>query len=1113
MKRPPSNLDKEIRCYKCNEIGHKANVCPKRAKINAVFETPAEGILVPVLLNNTKIYAILDTGASRTCVDLNYAKNIGCSLTTYEGSVQLATQTSHFDAFTTVVEVTCGKYSVSQEVLCFEMVGEAKMLLGRDLMATFNLEIRGIPLQFSVPNDVSAEMDFSVFISTVDSVVDKEILAKIKKEIADELMENSQVNRADLCKLPYAEVALETGVAAPVCKRQYKIANHLLDQIQERIDSWFSTGTITNAPIDSEWNSPLVAAPKKDEEGKYTKLRLCLDTRGLNSVLKDVYYNLPLIKDIFDKISGFKIASRLDLADSFNQLPIKINDRPKTTFTFMNKRFMFNGAPFGIKILTAHLQKVLTRLMEPFMGFVAIFVDDIVVFSDSVENHVTHLKLVIQALNQANLKLRAEKCLFGCTELVILGHVISGDTIRADPVKLSAFQDIPTPTTGKQLESFLGTTSYLRDYIPLYSRIAAPLEKFRKVKGSLSKYWDDECDNSFAAFKKILSTPPVLSMPDFSHEFTVGTDASNYGVGAVLYQEINGIKKYVSFASSALSPAQRNYPATKKELLAIVFALKKFREWLWGKHFTLYTDHMSLIYLFKNSEENNMLSNWADQILDYNFTVVHCPGITNVLPDYLSRIYCPQKDSNSRSRAEVLMTTTIPKKADYELRKFIRERFDKLEPEDDLKLDLLTKAHVVNHQGAEQLFKQVFTNGYYWSSLRKDCEELVNTCPQCLAFNVHKAGYHPLTTITASLPFDHVAIDLFGPLQETKNGCCYALILTDIATRFVCLAPLVDKSAMTIAQALYPIFCNFGFPKIMQSDNGTEFVNQVVAQFTKLVGISHRLIAPYHPEANGAAERHVALSKTLLSKLSGGDFTEWDKYLPSVQLGLNARISSRHKSTPFGLMFGRKLNSLINYSGTKSDPITEDELLRKSKLMVDIIYPITSSASEYNEKMVKSFSSGKRVMNELSPGTKVMIRNLDRTKKTSELFVGPYEIVKCEGGAYTVKDAAGTIHNSLITPKFIKVIKNKSIDDDDDDASYEVQRILAHRGAGEKREYLVRWKGYTSDHDSWEPLSNFNTREVIERYHAAKSLRAGQQRAKKSRGRSHLRTDKKAVNK
>ena len=367
-------------------------------------------------------------------------------------------------------------------------------------------------------------------------------------------------------------------------------------------------------------------------------------------------------------------------------------------------------------------------MLENFSGFVALFVDDIVVFSQSEEQHVDHLSLVIEALNNANLKLREEKCLFGCTKLTILGHIISGDTISADPFKLPAFQKLSAPTTGQQLESFLGTACYLRDYIPLFSRIAAPLEQIRKTKGSLVAVWTSECEQAFNTLKKVLCSPPVLSTPDFDHEFCVATDASNLGVGAVLYQNINNSVKYICFASSSLSPSQKNYPATKKELLGVVFALKKFRQWLWGGHFTLFTDHMSLVYLFNKSSENLMLSNWADYLLQYNFTVVHCPGVLNILPDYLSRMY-PNPNKLVAGTVEVNMVGEMPKKSVSELKQFIKERFDKEDP-GEKRSELMTRVHLLNHQGSEQLFKKLFDDGYFWNTIKRDCNDFVATCKE-----------------------------------------------------------------------------------------------------------------------------------------------------------------------------------------------------------------------------------------------------------------------------------------------------------------------------------------------------------------------------------------------
>ena len=272
----------KIKCYKCQEEGHKANNCPKKVKINAIVQESSNGIKIPLLVNGERIFAILDTGADRTCIDIDYARNdLKCELTKYCGDVLFAGCVSTNEFYTGIVEIVCGKYAISHEVICFKMIQDYSMLLGRDLMPVFNLEVVGIPLSFTVPKCSGSEMDFSECLAPiVDSVVSDEILAKIKEGIRDNLTENCQIIRADLCTLPYAVVALETGNAAPVCKRQYKIAHNLLIQIQERIDQWLQTGTISSAPIDSEWNSPLVAAPKKDEQGLYTKLRLCLDTRG-----------------------------------------------------------------------------------------------------------------------------------------------------------------------------------------------------------------------------------------------------------------------------------------------------------------------------------------------------------------------------------------------------------------------------------------------------------------------------------------------------------------------------------------------------------------------------------------------------------------------------------------------------------------------------------------------------------------------------------------------------------------------------------------------------------------------------------------------------------------
>uniref|UniRef100_A0A7S4HQ34 RNA-directed DNA polymerase n=1 Tax=Vannella robusta TaxID=1487602 RepID=A0A7S4HQ34_9EUKA len=601
-----------MQCYKCRSYGHIARNCPQ--SINVVSnQSSGNEVLVPLKLNEEYFEALLDTGADMTCIDSCVAKKLDLDVEVYEGEVNFA-GCSAGPVNCAMVVVSCGNNSFPAQVLVFDLVNNRKVLLGRDLLSVFGIEIRGIPLPFSVPNTCDEEV---VNPSRDDPAEDLESLAKLKDEIQSLLDINDNIDRADLCKLPYAEIEFNTGEAAPVCRRQYMIPYKMIPLVKEKIQSWLDIGTITFASVDSLWNSPLIVVPKKDSTGNYSAIRLCLDTRGLNAILEDRNFTLPLIKDIFDRISGFEFASRLDLADSFNQLPIKQSHRIKTTFTFNGTRYMFNGAPFGVKTLTSELQRILAVLLEPFKDFCIHFVDDIVVFSSSLRLHIHHVSLVVQALNEANFKLRVEKCLFARKVIELLGYVIEKNVIKPDPNKLSSFAKLDVPTTGKALESFLGITSYLRDFIPCYSVIAAPLESIRKTKGSLAKVWNPECDDAFENFKKVLSNPPVLSSPDFAHEFSVGTDASHYGVGGVLYQVIDGITKYISFVSCALSVSQRNYPITKKELYAIVFCLDRFRQWLWGIHFTLYTDHMSLVYMFSKCKENRMIGNWADKLLEF----------------------------------------------------------------------------------------------------------------------------------------------------------------------------------------------------------------------------------------------------------------------------------------------------------------------------------------------------------------------------------------------------------------------------------------------------------------------------------------------------------------
>jgi hypothetical protein len=358
----------------------------------------------------------------------------------------------------------------------------------------------------------------------------------------------------------------------------------------------------TSSPL-TRWNSSLLLAPKRDLYGNKSDWRTCFDARPINEHLKPDTYGIPKIRGLFRRVSGFRYCSALDLVGAFHQCPIRPEDRFITTFSWKGMRYQFAGTPFGLKHVPGHFQRLMTSVLTEHLRYVLIYIDDVFVFSNTLEEHCQHVTAVVKSLTLANLRLRRAKCHFGYKEASLLGHIIDGSSIRADPAKVSTFMSLKSPTTGKQVQALLGFIGYLRDYIPCFSKIAKPLEAIKNMK-QLRESWGIKEQKAFDTLKKVLSSSPILSNPDFDQPFKVATDSSQFGNGAVLYQEIDGKNRYISFFSRSLNKSQVNYPATKRELLAIVQSLKAFRYYLYGRKFELFTDHKAIVYMVTSKEPN-----------------------------------------------------------------------------------------------------------------------------------------------------------------------------------------------------------------------------------------------------------------------------------------------------------------------------------------------------------------------------------------------------------------------------------------------------------------------------------------------------------------------------
>jgi hypothetical protein len=340
--------------------------------------------------------------------------------------------------------------------------------------------------------------------------------------------------------------------------------------------------------------------------------------------------------------------------------------------------------------------------------------------------------------------------------------------------------------------------NYWRDNIPLLSALTAPLDKLRGVK-DLTDVWTTEADKAYHRIIEIRKKGTYLHHADFEHPFYGASDASGTGIGGCVYQIIEGETRYIVFYSRSLSKSERNYSATKRELLGMIWTIKKGHSYFWGRHFTFYTDHAALTYYQTQKQLNAMLVGWLDSLLVYNFTIIHKPGILNILPDALSRLY-PAKNlayCQTGHKEEVSVRTAqieeiidlTGKEEEDKIPSFIGPRLppdkemvneDTVTGEEEQK-ELILKAHLVGHFGADAIVHHLHNDGHKWKYMRKQALQCVSACPKCQKYNIQRHGFRPETkSIVAELPGDHYAIDLAGLMPTTERGNNFLFVCIDI---------------------------------------------------------------------------------------------------------------------------------------------------------------------------------------------------------------------------------------------------------------------------------------------------------------------------------------------
>ena len=420
-------------------------------------------------------------------------------------------------------------------------------------------------------------------------------------------------------------------------------------------------------PSHSPWAAPVVLVGKRDGG-----LRFCVDYRKLNDLTRKDAYPLPRIDDALDSLNKACWFSTLDLASGYWQVELDPRDKHKTAFTTRQGLFEFDVLSFGLCNSPSTFQRLMDLVLADGQWTTClVYLDDIIIFGRTFQEHLGRLDEVLTKLRQANLKVKPAKCNLFATQVQYLGHIISSKGVKADPAKVEAVRQWPVPKNQTEVRSFVGLASYYRRFVKGFAETARPLHQLTE-KGRHFK-WTEVCHTAFEQLKLSLMSAPVLVYPDPSKTFILDTDASDAGIGAVLSQEEGGCEQVIAYASRALTKQERKYATTKKELLSMVTFIKHFKHYLLGKEFVLRTDHNSLRWLHNFQGLEGQLARWVEQLASFQYKIVHRPGRVHANADALSRLpaYLPtpvasEPAPQTRGAPVIVAVKTVPPKVTLE---------------------------------------------------------------------------------------------------------------------------------------------------------------------------------------------------------------------------------------------------------------------------------------------------------------------------------------------------------------------------------------------------------------------------------------------------------------
>ncbi len=729
--------------------------------------------------------------------------------------------------------------------------------------------------------------------------------------------------------------------SAPPKGRIFPLSQPESETMKQYIEEELAKGFIV--PSKSPASAGFFFVKKKDGS-----LRPCIDYRALNDITVKFRYPLPLVPAALEQLRTARYFTKLDLRSAYNLIRIREGDEWKTAFSTTSGHYEYRVMPFGLANSPSVFQALVNDVFRDMLSqFVIVYIDDILIYSDSLDTHVKHVRAVLKRLIQHQLYAKIQKCEFHQTQISFLGYVISSEGVTMDDSKVQAVLNWPKPTTIKELQRFLGFANLYRRFIRSFSMVAAPLTSLLQG-GKQRLNWTQASEQSFRQLKERFTSAPILHHPNPDLEFTVEVDASNTGIGAVLSQRQGSPLKLFpcAFYSRKLNPAERNYDVGDRELLAMKAAFEEWRHWLEGAKlpFLVLTDHRNLEYIRSAKRLNPRQARWSLFFSRFDFKVTYRPGSKNGKADALSRQFDHLPTSNVSE--PILPSKVILAPVRWDIMTEISEALisdpapaecppDLTYVPSDLRPRVMQWVHELpsaGHPGINATI-QLVSNRFWWSTLQPDVTRFVQQCEVC---NISKSGHQCPAGLLQPLPipqrpWSHVAIDFVTDLPSSNH---FTTILTVIdrfskACRLIPLTKL--PTAFETAEALMQqVFRFYGLPEDIVSDRGPQFTSRVWKAFCQQLNINVSLTSGYHPESNGQVERLNQELIRFLRSYCYNNQNDWSRYLIWAEYAQNSLRKAATGLIPFQCILGFQ-PPLFPWSGEPSELPAVDDWLRRSE--------------------------------------------------------------------------------------------------------------------------------------------------------------------------------------